>query len=125
MSKKRSVLDSLPKRRLIELANAFNADFAPTTLNKDDLVDELARMRRTRLEDLLPELTREELKQVCEQLDLDDSGREKQVIIDRILAGGNGHCEPAASTGRSTASTFLRSTSEMPQSPVDPLGRLR
>ena len=90
MSAKRTILESLAKRRLVELARAFEVDCSPTRLSKDELVDELARLRRTKLEDLLPELSRDELKAACESLGLDASGREKQVIIDRILGDGEG-----------------------------------
>ena len=97
MSVKRTVLDCLTRKRLIDLAYAFDADFGPTSLNKDELVDELARLRRTKLEELLPELSRDELKTACGWLDLDTGGREKQIIIDRILGLGDGN---AAATGK-------------------------
>jgi len=93
MSTKRTVLESLTKQRLVELAYAFEVDFGPTTLSKDELVDELARLRRTKLGELLPELSRDELKSACAWLDLDVSGREKQVLIDRILGPGDGHVD--------------------------------
>ena len=63
MSVKRRTLESLTRTRLVELAYEFDADFGPTGLSKDDLIDELARMRRTKLEELLPELSRDELKE--------------------------------------------------------------
>jgi len=53
-------------------------------------VDQLAGLRRTKLEELLPELSRDELKTACEGLDLGTSGRAKQVLIDRILGAGDG-----------------------------------
>ena len=94
MSAKRQILESLTRQRLIDLAYAFEADFGPTTLSKDELVDALARLRRTKLEELLPELSRDELKAACEALGLGSSGREKQVIIDRILGGSEGQAKP-------------------------------
>ena len=97
MSAKRTVLESLTKQRLVELARAFEVDCSPARLSKDELLDELARLRRTKLEELLPELSRDELKGACEALGLDASGREKQIIIDRILGDGDGQ---AGATGR-------------------------
>ena len=74
-----------PFTGLVELAYDFGADFSPAGMSKDELVDGLARLRRTKLEDLLPELSRDELKAACEWRELDSSGREKQVLIDRLL----------------------------------------
>ncbi len=100
MSAKRTVLESLTRKRLIELAYEFEADFSPTGLNKDELVDELARLRRTKLDELLPCLSRDELKTACEWLDLDSSGRQKQVIIDRILGSEDGQAKTKARKAR-------------------------
>ncbi len=47
MSAKRMVLESLTRKRLIELAYEFDADFGPTGMSKYDLIDELARLRLT------------------------------------------------------------------------------
>jgi len=100
MSAKRTILESLTKRRLVELAYAFEADFGSTGLSKAELVDGLARLRRTQLEELLPELSRDELKAACDQLGLDSSGRQKQVIIDRILGSNNGQVVAAAADAK-------------------------
>ena len=93
MTAKRAVLESLTRKRLIELAYAFEVGFGPTGLSKDRLVDELAGLRRTQLQQLLPRLSRDELKWACEELNLDDSGRQKQVLIDRILASKDGRAK--------------------------------
>ena len=53
MSTKRTILESLTRQRLIDLARSFEADFAPTGMSKGELVDGIARMRRTALEQLL------------------------------------------------------------------------
>ena len=90
MSVKRTILGSLSRKRLIELAYAFEADFGPTGLSKDDLIDGLSRLRRTKLADLLPQLSRDELKTACGYLGLPMDGREKQVLIDRIVAQDDG-----------------------------------
>lgn len=84
MSVKRTVLESLARQRLVDLARSFEAEFSPSGMSKGDLIDGLARMKRTALEQLLPELSRDELKTACERLGLDTSGREKQVLIDRL-----------------------------------------
>ena len=85
MSVKRTVLESLSRARLVELVYQFDTSLIPSGLRKPELVDELARLRRAKLEDLLPCLSRDELRTACEWLGLDSGGREKRVLIDRIL----------------------------------------
>ena len=116
MSAKRTVLESLTRKRLIELSHHFEADFAPTGMNKDELVDELARLRRTKMEELLPELSRDELKTACEWLELDASGRQKQVIIDRIL--GSGHGQPGTKGRKAKPVRVRKARSSGPAEPT-------
>lgn len=49
------------------------------------LVDALASSKRARLSELLGRLSRETLKESCRQLGLDDSGREKAVLVSRLI----------------------------------------
>lgn len=58
-------------------------------------VDALIRSRSVDFADLLGRLSRDELKAVCEALDLPAEGREKQLLVDRILTVGDA---PAASS---------------------------
>ncbi|MFO7564741.1 MAG: class I SAM-dependent DNA methyltransferase [Enhygromyxa sp.] len=83
---KRTVLPHLTVKRLSSLCDTFEVDRAGLT-RKDDLVDALVRARRVGLDELLAELPRKELKDVCRGLGLDDSGKEKRVIAERILGG--------------------------------------
>ena len=80
---KRVVLESLTKPVLTDLARA--AEIAASGLNKPELVDALMAVRSFRLEDILPGLSRDDLKAACRAAGLDDSGRAKQPIIDRLL----------------------------------------
>ena len=92
--RKRQVLEALTRPGLIDLAYEHSVP-APTTLRKPALVAALARKRSLSLEDLLASLKREQLKALCRKVGLDDSGREKRVIIDRLL--GSGGAAPARS----------------------------
>lgn len=52
---------------------------------------------------ILPELSRDRLKELCRAFDLDDGGREKGALIDR-LAGGKAERSPR--TGETSSTTF-------------------
>jgi hypothetical protein len=80
----RSSLDTLTKARLLELAAKFELDVAASH-PKAELIDTLAASKRASFEQILLVLSRDELKEICRSHGGDDKGREKQVIIDRIL----------------------------------------
>lgn len=81
---KRAVLDNLTVKRLGGLCDAFELDRAGVT-RKDDLVELLGRSKSASFEALLGQLKRDELKEICRAHGLDDSGKEKEPIIARIL----------------------------------------
>ncbi|KIG17776.1 Type I restriction-modification system, DNA-methyltransferase subunit M [Enhygromyxa salina] len=82
---KRSALAVLTRSRLLELAGTFELP-ASTGDKKAVLIDTLAQSRTTpALEQILNELERTELEDICRAHGLDDAGRAKQPIIERIL----------------------------------------
>jgi len=86
---RRTALDALPRDRLLALADHFEipvADRRP----KDLVLDVLAGARKFDFAALLAELSRDELKDICRALGLDDSGKEKAGIAARILDAGEG-----------------------------------
>ncbi|HRI10832.1 MAG TPA: SAP domain-containing protein, partial [Nannocystaceae bacterium] len=85
---KRSVLGVLTRQVLLDLADAFAIEVARAAA-KPDLIDALAAAKRAPLPKLLDRLRREDLKEICRAHGLDDSGREKALIRERILAGGD------------------------------------
>lgn len=86
---KRRVLESLPKVALIKLAQKVELPILMSR-SKAEFVDELMGARRIGLPEILDKLSRDELKEVCRTAGLDDSGKEKAAIVERILG------EPAA-----------------------------
>ena len=62
---------------------------------KAELVDALAKSRKARLDELLPELPRHRLKELCRAFGLDDSGRKKAELAARLA--GSSAASPAAS----------------------------
>jgi len=70
----------------------------------DGHVDAIMQTKWLDFGELLSMLSRDELKGICAELGLETSGKEKQVIIERILGGGDQGAEvevPAAASGRS------------------------
>jgi len=94
MPGKRQILEHLPRQVLRKLVETYELDSADRRV-RQNLIDALARSRRAPLEEILGGLRRDELKTICRGLGLDDSGKVKAHIVDRIL-GRDGR--PAAAT---------------------------
>ena len=84
MSRKRQILEALSKTTLLEVARSHEIT-GLSALQKAEVVDALAGSRSVQPEDFLPSLSRDDLKAICREMGLDDGGREKSPIIDRIL----------------------------------------
>ncbi|MEE8526856.1 MAG: HU family DNA-binding protein [Thermoanaerobaculia bacterium] len=80
----RDALDVLTKLRLLELAAALGLG-VPGRRPKSEIVDAIASSPRAPFPRILERLSRDELKAICRAAGIDDSGREKAVIADRIL----------------------------------------
>lgn len=65
---------------------------------KDVLVESVAASRKATLAEILSDLSRDRLKELCRALDVDDGGREKGGLIDRLVRGKT---EPGASSKKS------------------------
>ena len=87
MPTKRAILDQLTAKEL-------RAAVVGHELHVDDrrvkaqLVDALAGSRKVRLAEVLPELSRDRLKELCRVFGLDDSGRKKADIVARLVGAG-------------------------------------
>ncbi len=80
----RDALGVLTKPRLIEIAGALGLGLAGR-LVKPGLVEAIAASPRAPLPRILELLSRNELKAICRSARIDDSGREKAVIAERLL----------------------------------------
>lgn len=89
---KQSVLTGLTKKRLATLVQDYEVSIA-TSKPKNELVAALVRASSPSLRELLESLNRAELKALCVAHDLDTSGREKAVLVARLL--GQETTEPA------------------------------
>ncbi len=66
---------------------------------KTELVEALAGSRKARLDEILPDLSRNRLKELCRVFGLDDSGREKAAIAARLIGNATGNAAPPKNGG--------------------------
>lgn len=81
---RRAALESLSRDSLAALTQHYELFVSDRRVTKHH-IDALVQARGVDFAELLGRLKRDELKAMCQALGLDDTGREKQVIIDRIL----------------------------------------
>lgn len=84
MKDKRSVLEALTRDELISVADAFNLQVEDRR-SKAKLIEAVAASKKATLGTILPDLSRDRLKELCRALDLDDGGRDKAALVERLL----------------------------------------
>ena len=84
MTPKQKILDCLTKEFLYEVASEIGMT-GISQLNKADLVATISRKRTINIEDILNKLSLDDLKTVCQGMALDDTGRKKADLVDRIM----------------------------------------
>ena len=97
MPSKRDVLGQLSRDELVGAAERFELEVADRRV-KDQLVDAVASSKRAGLADLLGELSRDRLKELCRALGLDDGRKEKAVLVDRLTGASSKASPPTAKT---------------------------
>lgn len=112
MPTKRDIVELLKRHELAEISESFDLN-PPDWVHKDGLVETVSSSRRATLDKFLSLLKRDRLKELCREFDLDDSGRSKDEIANRLIKGG------ATSKSRSRKK---RTPLPMPPSPVQPQG---
>jgi len=111
MPSKRGVLEKLKRDELLASLDLFGLE-VPDRRVRDQLIETLAGSRKARLAEALGQLPRTRLKEICRALNLDDSGREKALLITR-LAG-----TPAPSPALSATRTEPRRSTPPAPTPV-------
>jgi hypothetical protein len=81
---KREIAELLRRDELQAIADQYELEVEDRRVN-ELLVDAVVRAKRIRIAEVLSRLSRDRLKDICIGLDLDDTGREKAVLIARIL----------------------------------------
>ena len=84
MPTKRAILDSLTAKELRAAIDSHELRVDDRRV-KAQLVDVLAGSRKVRLDEVLPELPRKRLKELCRAFNLDDSGRKKADLVARLV----------------------------------------
>ena len=84
MSTKRAILDQLTAKELRAKVDSHELQVDDRRV-RAQLVDVLARSRKVRLDEVLPELSRSRLKELCRTSGLDDSGRKKADLVARLV----------------------------------------
>jgi type I restriction enzyme M protein len=102
MTTKRETLDLLTRDELLAAVDRFALSI-PDRRAKAGIVDALASSKKATLSEVLAELSRDRLKELCRALGLDDSGREKAALVER-LSGAKTAPAPAPTNGAKAAS---------------------
>ncbi len=103
MPSKRDVLALLTRDELLVVVDRFELA-PPDRRAKDGLVDTVASSKKATLAEALPDLPRDRLKDICRALGLDDGGREKSLLVDRVTGSG-GTADALVSKTNGTART--------------------
>lgn len=83
MPKKEDILNQLKRDELLAAIEQFALEVADRRV-RDNLVDALRGSRKATLKDILEPLSRDRLKELCRALELDDSGRGKAELVERL-----------------------------------------
>jgi len=92
---RRAALEVLSRDRLAQITAHFDLDVEDRRALAAH-VNAIVRSRSVDFADVLGILRRDELKEMCRALDLDDSGREKELLVERILGGDEEDDDPGA-----------------------------
>jgi type I restriction enzyme M protein len=84
MPAKRQVLEQLNRNELLAIVDKCGLEVHDRRVVKD-LVDAVAASRRINLAVALGEFARDRLKELCRELGVDDSGREKGILVERLI----------------------------------------
>ena len=121
MPTKRAILAELTSHELRGAIDGYGLQVDDRRV-KAHLVDAVARSRKARMGEVLSNLSRDRLKELCRAFDLDDSGRKKANLVARLVGPtgavkGGGSAAPAADPSAAASagepSTNLLSVSQL------------
>ena len=84
MPTKRALLAELTSHELRANVDYYELEVSDHRV-RAQLIDALARSRKTRIDETLYDLSRDRLKELCRAFDLDDSGRKKVDLVARLV----------------------------------------
>lgn len=95
---KRTLLTKLTRDELQEVAECYHLPVEDRRV-KLRLVEAINSASDLDIEDALSLLSRDRLKELCREFDIDDAGREKATLIDRLMEAGGENDSSAPSSG--------------------------
>ena len=98
MASKRRILEALTRSGLLDVARHYEIT-GLTAQNRADILNALALSRKVQPEEFLTLFARDDLKRMCGSLRLDESGREKQILIDRLMGRDTENEQPRTPAG--------------------------
>ncbi len=112
MADKRRIFEQLTRDELIHWVEFYEIEVGDKR-KKEALVDALAASDKPKLPKVLADVSRETLKAICRELEIDDSGKKKAEIVARIASSVDGQLalgkppggKSAGKTGASTTGT--------------------
>jgi len=84
MPSKRDALSLLTRDELLAVVDRFELPIADRRV-KDQLIEAIGPSKRATLDEALADCSRDRLKELCRALGLDDGGKEKAALVDRIV----------------------------------------
>jgi hypothetical protein len=105
MPTKRDIIEQLKREELQAIAESYELEVGDKRV-REELIDAIVKSKRARAVDVLRPLSRDRLKEICIGLELDQSGREKSLLIERII-GETSSSEPADRTEESRSAAEL------------------
>jgi DNA polymerase III epsilon subunit-like protein len=104
MASKRALLELLSRDELLAAVDLCGVD-VPDRRAKNGIVDALVASRKVSLAQALADFPRDRLKDLCRSLGLDDAGREKTALIDRLTGASAAAAAPGGSARAATAAS--------------------
>jgi type I restriction enzyme M protein len=104
MATKRDVLAHLTHDELLAVVDRFTL-VVPDRRSNEGLVAAVAASKKATLAEILPGYARDRLKELCRGLGLDDGGKEKAAIVDRILGGKSESAPSVRPSGMKASAT--------------------
>src|ERR1044071_3048970 len=86
---KRRIVQALTKQELLAIADTYGLEVEDRRV-RDQLIEAAAASREVELGAVLRDMSRDRLKELCREVGLDDSGKEKAPIIERLIGSRAG-----------------------------------
>lgn len=106
MATKRDIVELLKRDELQAAVELYHLEVRDRRV-RGDLIDAIVRSKRARVAEVLAPLSRDRLKEICQGLEMDDGGREKAAIIDRICGDSGASDEVDVAESGSQTSQLL------------------